>query len=201
MNRLYLDPLLLGVYPDEVRAIFADAWPEIADAEASALAAPIDFLGVNYYTRKVVRRRRSHYPTGAVGVPQRHAAHTAMEWEVYPTGLTNVLCWIRERYGPIPIYVTENGAAFYDPPRTDGGAVDDPLRVSYFRAHLAAVGDAVAAGVDVRGYFAWSLLDNFEWSHGYSKRFGLIHVDFATQQRTLKASAAYYRDVIAHASR
>jgi beta-glucosidase len=200
MNRHYLDPLLRGTYPRELHEIFAEAWPPSADAEASALAVPIDFLGVNYYTRKVVRARHSQYPTGAAQVRQPRAAHTEMDWEVYPAGLTDVLCWIRERYGPIPLYVTENGAAFYDPPRAEAGVVDDPLRVSYYRTHLAAVADALAAGVDVRGYFAWSLLDNFEWSHGYSKRFGLIHVDFATQQRTLKASAAYYRDVIAQSA-
>lgn len=197
MNRQYLDPLLMGAYPEELREIFADAWPETADTEALAVAVPIDFLGVNYYTRKVVRARRGAYPTGAAPVRQPHAAHTEMDWEVYPAGLTDVLSWIRERYGSIPLYVTENGAAFYDPPRAEGGVVDDPLRVSYYRTHLRAVADAIAAGVDVRGYFAWSLLDNFEWNHGYSKRFGLIHVDYATQMRTLKASAASYRDIIA----
>lgn len=201
MNRQYLDPLLRGMYPEELREIFAEAWPETADAEASTLRAPIDFLGVNYYTRKVVRARRSHYPTGAASVRQPRGAHTEMDWEVYPAGLTDVLSWIRERYGPVPLYVTENGAAFYDPPLAAATGVEDPLRVSYYRTHLGAVADALAAGVDVRGYFAWSLLDNFEWSYGYSKRFGLIHVDFTTQQRTLKASAAYYRDVIAQANR
>jgi len=99
-------------------------------------------------------------------------------------------------YPPIPLYVTENGAAFADPERAPPGGVEDPLRVAYLRDHLRAVGRAIAAGVDVRGYFVWSLLDNFEWAHGYSKRFGIVHVDFATQERTPKASARFYADVI-----
>ena len=104
---------------------------------------------------------------------------------------------MRERYGPVPLYVTENGAAFDDPPRPAGsGVLDDPLRVEYYRDHLRAAHAALEQGVDLRGYFAWSLLDNFEWGQGYSKRFGIVHVDFATQQRTLKASARFYADVI-----
>ena len=104
--------------------------------------------------------------------------------------------WVKERYGNIPLYITENGAAFYDPPSTIDGAIDDPLRVHYYREHLRAAHEAIAQGVDLRGYFAWSLLDNFEWSLGYSKRFGIVHVDYETQQRTLKASARFYSDVI-----
>ena len=103
--------------------------------------------------------------------------------------------WIRDRYGKLPIYVTENGAAFYDPPVADG-SVDDPLRVNYLRQHLLAAREAMRRGVDLRGYFVWSLLDNFEWALGYSKRFGIIHVDFATLKRTLKRSAHFYREVI-----
>ena len=119
-----------------------------------------------------------------------------MGWEVYPAGLTDILCWVRDRYGPIPLYITENGAAFRDPAAAKRGRIDDPRRVDYFRSHLRAALDAIDAGVDLRGYFAWSLLDNFEWTHGYSKRFGLIHVDFATQRRTVKASGEFYRGVI-----
>jgi beta-glucosidase len=104
---------------------------------------------------------------------------------------------IKQRYGDIPQYVTENGAAFYDPPVAEGGVIDDPLRVAYFRTHIGAVADAIRQGVDLRGYFAWSLMDNLEWSLGYAKRFGIVHVDFDTQQRTPKASARYYAEVIA----
>jgi beta-glucosidase len=98
--------------------------------------------------------------------------------------------------GGIPLYITENGAAFYDPPSPVNGVIEDPLRVEYFRTHLLAVSDAIRQGVPVRGYFAWSLLDNFEWSHGYSKRFGIVHVDYSTQERTIKSSGAFYGDVI-----
>jgi beta-glucosidase len=118
-----------------------------------------------------------------------------MDWEVYPQGLTDTLKWVRERYGNLPIYITENGAAFDD--HHDGAdIVDDPQRVQYLRSHLQAARQAIAAGVDLRGYFVWSLLDNFEWGRGYSKRFGIVYVDFPTQQRVLKSSARFYADVI-----
>ncbi|HEY6853371.1 MAG TPA: family 1 glycosylhydrolase, partial [Gemmatimonadales bacterium] len=116
--------------------------------------------------------------------------------EVYPPGLTETLLWVRERTGNLPLYITENGAAFPDPPRAVNGTVDDPLRTAYYRDHLAAALDAIAQGVNLRGYFAWSLLDNLEWVLGYSKRFGIVHVDYATQRRTPKASARFYSDVI-----
>ena len=125
----------------------------------------------------------------------RHA-HTEMGWEVYPPALTDVLVWVKQRYGDVPLYVTENGAAFYDPPVAEGGEVDDPLRVAYFRDHLRAAHEAIRRGVDLRGYFAWSLLDNFEWSAGFAKRFGIVHVDLKTQLRTPKRSARFYADVI-----
>ena len=128
---------------------------------------------------------------------QRNATHTETGWEVFPDGLYDVLTWLRRRYGNVPLYVTENGAAFYDPPKPVDGRVDDPLRVHYLRTHLGAVRDAIARGADVRGYCAWSLLDNLEWALGFAKRFGLVHVDFETLQRTPKASARFYADVIA----
>jgi len=115
---------------------------------------------------------------------------------VHPEGLTRTLCWVKQRYGNLPLYVTENGAAFPDPPHALEGRLDDPLRVAYYRDHLIGALEAIRRGVDLRGYFAWSLLDNFEWSSGFSKRFGLLHVDYETQRRTPKASAEYYRDVI-----
>jgi beta-glucosidase len=196
LNRQYLDPLLLGEYPDELREMFGAAWPDLAAADVATLRTPIDFLGVNYYSRRVVRADARSYPTGARAVRQRGAEHTAIGWEVYPAGLTDVLCWVRDRYGAIPLYVTENGAAFADPRRPVRGVIADRRRVEYLRTHLLATRTAMRRGVDVRGYFAWSLLDNFEWSYGYSKRFGLVHVDFASQRRTLKASATFYAEVI-----
>jgi len=130
-------------------------------------------------------------------VRQQSALYTETEWEVYPQGLTDTLLWVKERYGNLPVYVTENGAAFLDPPTVAGDQLEDPLRVAYLREHLRAIGAALGQGVDLRGYFVWSLLDNFEWALGYSKRFGIVHVDFKTQRRTPKASARFYSQVIA----
>jgi beta-glucosidase len=195
MNRHYLDPLLLGRYPAELAGIYGEAWSEVFEREAASVCVPIDWLGINYYTRNVVRHDPEAWPTGALRVRQPRGIHTETDWEVYPAGLEECLRWVAERYGPLPLHVTENGAAFYDPPSPIDGRVDDPLRIAYLRGHLAAVGRAIAAGVDVRGYFVWSLLDNFEWAHGYSKRFGIVHVDFATQRRTPKASARWYSEV------
>jgi beta-glucosidase len=131
----------------------------------------------------------------ACRLPQRRSTHTQTGWEVYPDGLADILLWVTERYGKIPLYVTENGAAFYDPPRPEG-AVKDPLRLSYLKEHLRAAYRAREQGADLRGYFVWSLLDNFEWAHGYSKRFGIVHVDFETQRRTVKSSGRFYAEVI-----
>jgi len=197
MNRHYLDPVLLGTYPEELADIFGPAWPEFPAAELERIRQPIDFLGVNYYTRNVTRDDPAALPVRAGRVRQPRHAHTETDWEVYPDGLFDTLKWVRQRYGPMPLYVTENGAAFYDPPAATNGRVDDPLRVEYYHNHIAAVQRAIRDGVDVRGYFAWSLLDNFEWAHGYSKRFGIVHVDYETQKRTPKASAVYYSEVIA----
>jgi beta-glucosidase len=197
MNRHFADPAILGRYPDELAEIYGDGWPGYGEAQAAALRAPIDFLGLNYYTRGVVRHSPDAYPTGAVKVRQAASTYMTTDWEVYPDGLRDTLLWLHERYGALPLYVTENGAAFYDPPRAEDGAIDDPLRVAYLRDHLRAVAEARERGADVRGWFAWSLLDNFEWSLGYSQRFGIVHVDFATQKRTPKASAHFLREVIA----
>ena len=194
-NRQYLDPLFLGRYPEEMRAIFGQAWPEFREAEVEAIRQPIDFLGINYYTRKVTRDDPTAVPLRVSGVRVRRHTHTETGWEVYPRGLTDTLLWIHRHYGSVPLYITENGAAFYDPPAAEG-LVEDPLRVKYLRDHLGAALRAIRAGVDLRGYFVWSLLDNFEWSHGYSKRFGIFHVDYETQQRTPKTSARLYADVI-----
>ncbi|HBL25215.1 MAG TPA: beta-glucosidase [Acidobacteria bacterium] len=196
MNRQFLDPVFLGRSPEEMREIFGAAWPDPPAADFDHIRQPIDFLGINYYTRSVTCADPAARPVGAGRVRQPRHAYTETDWEVYPAGLTQTLLGVRQRYGDIPLYVTENGAAFYDPPTVEGDELADPLRVAYLRTHLQAVQEARRHGVDVRGYFAWSLLDNFEWSHGYSKRFGLLHVDFETQRRTPKASARFYAEVI-----
>jgi beta-glucosidase len=196
MNRQYLDPVFFGRYPEELSEVFGEAWPDFAPAEVEAVREKIDFLGVNYYTRSVTKADPSAYPTRARSVPQKRHTHTQMNWEVYPDGLTDTLLRVKKRYGDIPLYVTENGSAFYDPPTADGNTLEDPLRVAYLRNHLRAAQRALEQGVDLRGYFVWSLLDNFEWSHGFSKRFGIVHVDYETQRRTPKSSARFYAEVI-----
>ena len=196
MNRYYLDPVFLGRYPEELATIFGEAWPDLPEAEVESLRQPIDFLGVNYYTRGVTRNAPGAFPTRARSVRQIGSRYTATGWEVYPQGLTDTLLWVRERYGSLPLYITENGAAFSDPPTPRGRVVNDPLRVDYLRKHLLAARRAREAGADLRGYFVWSLLDNLEWSHGFSKRFGILSVDHATQKRTPKASARFYAEVI-----
>lgn len=197
MNRQYLDPVFLGSYPPELREIFGSAWPEWPQADFELIRAPLDFLGVNYYTRSVARFDAGAWPVRAAPVPQPNAIYTETAWEVYPQGLTDTLLWIRQRYGKIPLYVTENGAAFADPPSVAGDELADPLRVSYLTEHVRAIHAALRQGVDLRGYFVWSLLDNFEWALGYAKRFGIVHVDFKTQRRTPKASARAYAEIIA----
>lgn len=196
MNRQYLDPALKGSYPAELAEIFGEAWQQWPAQDMADICQPVDFIGINYYTRNVVRDDAAQWPLRASMVPQV-ATHTTTDWEVYPPALTDMLCWFRDRYGDTPLYITENGAAFYDPPTAGPDGIDDPLRVDYFRTHIAAIGEAIRRGVDVRGYMAWSLFDNLEWSLGYSKRFGIVHVDYATQVRTPKRSALFYGEVIA----
>ena len=196
MNRQYLDPVFKGRYPQEMAEIFGAAWPDFPADDFKLIGQKIDFLGVNYYTRGVVRDEPTALPVRIAYVRQPEHAYTETGWEVHPPSLTRTLLWVTERYGRIPLYVTENGAAFYDAPHAIDGQVHDPLRVWYYREHIKACRDAIAQGADLRGYYAWSLLDNYEWSLGYSKRFGIVHVNYATQERTPKASALFYRDVI-----
>jgi beta-glucosidase len=194
-NRWYLDPLLRGRYPAEAWSGYGDLVPEVRDGDLATISAPLDLLGVNYYSRAVVADAPDRpYPRtrpveGADDV-------TAMGWEIYPAGLRDLLTDLHASDRLPDVYITENGAAFDD--RVDGrGAVPDPERIRYLEGHLAALAEAIEDGVPVRGYFAWSLLDNFEWAWGYARRFGLVHVDFDTQVRTPKASARWYADFVA----
>jgi beta-glucosidase len=198
MNRQYLDPIFRGAYPDELRELFGEAWPEFPSADFDDIRAPLDFVGINYYKRGVVQASPKLVER-ADNIRIAGSIYTETDWEVHAPGLTDILLWFRERYGAMPLYITENGAAFYDPPVAVSDPVEDPLRVHYLREHVAAVQRAMESGADVRGYFVWSLLDNLEWSLGYTKRFGIIHVDFASQKRTLKRSALAYREIIARA--
>lgn len=195
-NRQYLDPVILGTYPAELKEIFGDAWVNWSIEDMRLIREPIDFLGINYYSRSVVRHDANAAPIYASAEPQVENLHTEMGWEVFPEGLTRILTWVKSRYGDIPLYVTENGSCFTDPPTAIDGRVEDPLRVDYLKRHLQAARDALKEGVNLRGYFAWSLLDNYEWSHGYTKRFGIVHVDFSTQERTIKDSGRLYSEII-----
>ncbi len=197
MNRQFLDPALLGAYPEELAEIFGEAWPAVTARELETIRQPLDYIGVNYYTRSVVRSDPTAWPLRTAGVRQEGRTHTETAWEVFPQGLTDTLLWLKNRYGNPPVYITENGAAFPDPPSVDGAVLEDPMRVDYLRTHLRAVHDAIGKGADVRGYLAWSLFDNLEWAYGFSKRFGLVHVDYRTLRRTPKASAHFYSRVIA----
>ena len=208
-NRFFLDPVLRGAYP---AGLVADLAPVtdldfVAAGDLALIGQPLDALGVNYYSRHVVRagtgRPRpgpagrllpSPFPGAAdVGFEQGGTERTAMGWEIHAAGLTGVLTRVATEYAAPPLYVTENGAAFPDTVTADG-RVHDRERTAYLAAHLGACRDAVAAGVDLRGYFVWSLLDNFEWAWGYDMRFGLVHVDFASQRRRLKDSALWYAE-------
>ncbi len=193
-NRWYLDPLYGRGYPDDMVEHFAPEAPPVQDGDLEAIAAPTDFLGANYYFRQVV----SEDPDGGRPILVRDSdwSFTAMGWEVYPDGLHDVLARLRDDYSPPGIYIFENGAA-YDDLRGHNGDVADPERQAYLAEHLAAVGRAIEDGVPVRGYFAWSLLDNFEWAEGYSKRFGIVYVDYPTLERVPKGSFYWYRDFIA----
>ncbi|MGH1564098.1 GH1 family beta-glucosidase [Mumia sp. DW29H23] len=200
-NRWFLDPVFGRGYPtdvvEDVRS--TSALEFVLDGDTDIIAAPLDFLGINYYTRHVVAP--AAYP-GSSGVDflSRGLPVTAMGWEVDPEGLYDVVRRVHDEYPAVPIFLTENGSAYVDVVEDDG-TVHDAERLAYLRDHLDAAGRLIADGVDVRGYFAWSLMDNFEWAYGYEKRFGLVHVDYATQRRTPKASARWYANLLdAHRS-
>lgn len=194
-NLLYLDPLFKGSYPQTVLDNLGPLMPEIREGDLETIAAPLDFLGENYYTPSFV----SHDPGGewphVRWVDHPDAEKTAMGWEVFPKGLSDMLTRLHGDY-QLPLYVTENGAAYDDPEHLSSDEVPDSERTNYFQSHLDAVQNALAQGAGVRGYFAWSLMDNFEWAFGYDKRFGIVHVDFETQTRTLKDSAKWYREFV-----
>lgn len=202
MQRWYLDPLFRGAYPadalaDRVRLGHLDApeLPWVREGDMAAIAAPLDWLGVNYYSRVVVRADERGEP---VAVPQAPPDQlTDMGWEVYPDGLEETLLRVQRDYAPRRVYITENGAAYTDTARAAGGSLIDARRVDYLQSHLAAAHRAHAAGVPLAGYFAWSLLDNFEWAEGAAKRFGLVEVEPGTLRRIPKQSAQWYRQVIA----
>ncbi|GIF52397.1 beta-glucosidase [Asanoa ferruginea] len=201
-NRIFLDPVFKGGYPDDMRALFDrfGASGVINDGDLATIAAPIDLLGVNYYQPSVVAAQvgaaaNPNYP-GSEGIvyPDQNTPVTAMDWPVDPTGLGDLLVRLSVDYPGTPLIVTENGASYVD--TVVDGRVSDPARIGYLDGHVRAVHDAIRRGADMRGYIAWSLLDNFEWAYGYDKRFGLVYVDYATQARLPKDSALWFREVI-----
>ncbi|HWE64572.1 MAG TPA: family 1 glycosylhydrolase [Chloroflexota bacterium] len=193
-NRLYLDPLYRGTYPAEAMARFGEDAFGIQAGDMQVIGAPLDFLGVNYYTRAIRVADPGGNPIGEQ-VQIAGVERTDMGWEVYPEGLYTILERVHREYRPGALYVTENGAAFADEVAPDG-QVHDERRQAYLARHFAQAQRLVADGVPLRGYFVWSLLDNFEWAEGYSKRFGIVYVDYATQQRTVKDSGRWYADCI-----
>ncbi|HEX9564110.1 MAG TPA: GH1 family beta-glucosidase [Gemmatimonadaceae bacterium] len=195
-NLQFLDAILLGHSPPELPAMFGETWLPLSTADMVLTHQPIDFVGLNYYTRVVVADDAETLPTRAEPIVVEDARRTLMGWEVYPDGLYEVLMHVTNRYGKIAMYVTENGSAFPDPAPEDGQAVRDPDRVSFLREHLRRALKARLDGADLRGYFVWSLLDNFEWNSGYSRPFGLVRVDLASQRRTMKESGNFYAEVI-----
>ncbi len=199
-NRWYLDPLYGRGYPADVVAdrvrlghLTSPELPFVRPDDLDAIATPTDFLGVNYYSRNVVKAGPAGEPVVVRVAPEDRL--TAMGWEVYPDGMHEILVRVHREYAPAQIYLTENGAAYDDVSGPDGRFADT-RRVDYLRSHTAAAARAIAGGVPLRGYFAWSFMDNFEWGQGLSKRFGLFHVDYATQRRTSRKSAYWYRDLI-----
>jgi beta-glucosidase len=187
-NRWYLDGLFKSAYPADVVKALEPHLPEGFEKDMPVVSQPLDWLGVNYYTRGLYAAdpTRPVIPLKKVDGPLES---TEMGWEIYPKGLEEILVRIAKDYTKIPLFVTENGMAEVE-------GEDDPRRVSYYDAHLQAVREAQRQGADVRGYFAWSLLDNYDWAEGYAKRFGIVHVDFKTQQRTPKASYRAFQGML-----
>jgi beta-glucosidase len=192
LNQWYMKPIMDGKYPDIINQLPEDHLPEIHPGDMELISQPIDYLGINFYTRQVYKAHPIDIyepiaPTGPL---------TDMGWEVYPQSFTDLLVSLNKTYTLPPIYITENGAAM--PDTYNNGEVNDLDRLSYYNTHLNAVHNAVEQGVVIRGYFAWSLMDNFEWAEGYLKRFGIVYVDYKTQQRTIKNSGLAYKALISN---
>ncbi len=193
-NRWFLDPLYKGSYPEDMLALYGPIAPKIEAGDMETIAAPTDFLGINYYSRAVVGAGDGNDPANIRNV-KPEGEYTAMDWEVYAPGIYNLLMRIHRDYAPKALYVTENGAAFDDVMEADG-TVHDDRRQAFLEGYIGQVGRAAQDGAPVKGYFVWSLMDNFEWSFGYDKRFGIIYVDYKTLKRTPKQSARWYSDAI-----
>jgi beta-glucosidase len=192
-NRWFADPVFKGAYPADIVTAFGKEVP-ILPSDLKLISSPLDFLGLNYYFRQTVTYDPSVKPLPYRQVRAPNVERTGMDWEVHSETFTELLLRINKDYSPKEFFITENGSAWDD--EVVDGKVDDPNRVSYLERHLDAMFRAKEQGVPINGYFAWSLMDNFEWAYGYAKRFGLIYVDYETQKRIPKSSAYYYRERI-----
>lgn len=195
LNRWFLDPIFYGAYPPDMLDHYGEKAPRILPGDLGTISKKIDFLGVNYYTRHIVRYDPRQRILKISSVVPEKAELTDMGWEIYPSGIYELLKRVQNDYSPEAMYITENGAAFPDVPDSKG-KVEDERRINYLREHFCFTHKAIQEGVRLKGYFVWSLMDNFEWAYGCSKRFGLIYVDYPTQRRTFKKSAHWYRTVI-----
>jgi len=190
LNRWYLDPVFKGAYPADMTELIKLVEPFVKEGDLDLISKPNDFLGINMYSRNIVKADENGQPQSQ---PAVHPV-TAMGWEIYPESLYDLLVRVDKDYGPIPIYITENGAAFDD--RVENGKVHDAKRTDYLERHFAQAARAIEAGIPLKGYYVWSLLDNFEWAFGYERRFGIIYVDFDTQERIMKDSAIWYKQFL-----
>lgn len=188
-NRWYLDPLFRGAYPADMLEVYGALAPAVQAGDMELIAQPLDYLGINMYRRSVIAAGKDLAPLNIRRV-NPPGLYTDMGWEVYPRGLYDILTWVQRHYAPPLIYVTENGAAFADAIDADGRCYDE-RRIAYLRDHITQALQARAEGVPLQGYFVWSTFDNFEWAYGYKMRFGVIHVDYATQKRTIKESGRW----------
>ncbi len=195
LNRWFLDPIYKGCYPEDMMILYGDKAPKIRAQDLERISAKIDFLGVNYYSQQVIKADAKEDFLGLKPVKPADAECTEMDWEIYPAGLYEILKRIHNDYDAPLIYITENGAAFSDKIDKNGQVNDEP-RIKYLKSHFLQAHKAIEDGVKLSGYFVWSLMDNFEWALGYSKRFGLIYVDYPTQKRIIKASGWMYKKVI-----
>ncbi|MDQ2718030.1 MAG: GH1 family beta-glucosidase [Chloroflexota bacterium] len=197
-NRWFLDPVFRGSYPADILALLdmSDLLPKMERGDAEIIARPLDFLGANYYTRLLAQQKPGGLPVDIEPVKPQAGEYTQMGWEVYPIGLYDLLLRLHEEYHIPQLYITENGAAFADTLGKDG-RVRDSQRTEYLHEHFFQAQAAITEGVPLAGYFVWSLMDNFEWAYGYARRFGIVYVDYATQQRVIKDSGYWYKDVIA----
>ena len=190
-NQWYIKPIFDAQYPEILAQLPLSQHPDIIAGDMDIISESVDFLGINYYTRAIYQADENEI---FAQITLKDVALTDMGWEIYPSGFSDLLISLNAKYTLPPIYITENGAAMADSIKE--GKVEDAHRVAYYQSHLNAVNTAIESGVDIRGYFAWSLMDNFEWAEGYLKRFGIVYVDYQSQERTIKASGYAYRDLI-----